>query len=171
MRTHRAGPRAWLTTQAWLDEYIASRRVPVIGGDTGSAWYYQNPMYFPQASTADANFIGLLNSLAAELIRKYPFHSAAHANRLAYAYGTRASKVLGHAKSIDDLGQSFGATLTEREVKYLMSSEWALTADDIVWRRSKLGLRLSPAEIAAIDDWIAAYRVAERPLLEAGGRT
>jgi glycerol-3-phosphate dehydrogenase len=51
-----------------------------------------------------------------------------------------------------------------------MSSEWALTADDIVWRRSKLGLRLSPAEIAAIDDWIAAHRVAERPLLEAGGR-
>jgi len=79
--------------------------------------------------------------------------------------------VLGHAKSLDDLGQSFGATMTEREVRYLMSSEWALTADDIVWRRSKLGLRLSPAEIAGIDDWIAAHRVAERTLLEAGGRT
>ncbi len=115
--------------------------------------------------------VSAISALADELIRKYPFLSAAHANRLAHAYGTRASKVLGHAKSLDDLGQSFGATLTEREVKYLMSSEWALTADDIVWRRSKLGLRLSPAEIAAIDDWIAAYRVAERPLLEAGGRT
>jgi glycerol-3-phosphate dehydrogenase len=73
-----------------------------------------------------------------------------------------------------DLGQSFGATLTESEVRYLMSSEWACTAEDIVWRRSKLGLRLSPAEIAAIDDWIAAHRVSvsvERPLLEAGRRT
>jgi glycerol-3-phosphate dehydrogenase len=80
--------------------------------------------------------------------------------------------VLGHAKCLDDLGQSFGATLTEREVSYLMASEWALTADDIVWRRSKLGLRLSPAEIAVIDDWIAAHRIPrESPLLEAGGRT
>jgi glycerol-3-phosphate dehydrogenase len=61
--------------------------------------------------------------------------------------------------------------LTESEVRYLMSSEWARTAEDIVWRRSKLGLRLSPAEIAAIDDWIAAHRVSpEGSLLEAGGR-
>jgi glycerol-3-phosphate dehydrogenase len=53
-----------------------------------------------------------------------------------------------------------------------MSVEWALTADDIVWRRSKLGLRLSASQIAAIDDWIAAHRVPrESPLLEAGGRT
>jgi glycerol-3-phosphate dehydrogenase len=116
--------------------------------------------------------VSAISALAAELIRKYPFLSTAHANRLAHAYGTRASKVLGHARSADDLGQSFGATLTEREVRYLMSSEWALTADDIVWRRSKLGLRLSPAEIAAIDDWIAAHRVPfGNPLLEAGGRT
>ena len=80
--------------------------------------------------------------------------------------------MLGNAKSIADLGQSFGATLTEREVRYLMSAEWALTAEDIVWRRSKLGLRLSAAEIAAIDDWIAAHRIPlESPLLEAGGRT
>jgi glycerol-3-phosphate dehydrogenase len=53
-----------------------------------------------------------------------------------------------------------------------MSSEWACTAEDIVWRRSKLGLRLSAAEIARLDDWISAHRVAsERRLLEAGGRT
>ena len=67
--------------------------------------------------------------------------------------------MLGKAKSIEDLGQSFGATLTEREVRYLMSVEWALTAEDIVWRRSKLGLRLSAAEITALDDWIAAHHV------------
>jgi len=80
--------------------------------------------------------------------------------------------VLGNAKSADDLGRSFGATLTEREVKYLISTEWACTADDIVWRRSKLGLRLSVNEIAAIDEWIAAHRVpVQSPLLEAGGRT
>jgi glycerol-3-phosphate dehydrogenase len=65
--------------------------------------------------------------------------------------------VLGKAKSAADLGLSFGATLTESEVRYLMTSEWAMTAEDIVWRRSKLGLRMSAAEIAALDDWIAAH--------------
>jgi glycerol-3-phosphate dehydrogenase len=71
-----------------------------------------------------------------------------------------------------DLGQSFGATLTASEVSYLMASEWALTSEDIVWRRSKLGLRMSSAEISALDDWMAAQRIAlESPLREAGGRT
>jgi glycerol-3-phosphate dehydrogenase len=116
--------------------------------------------------------VSAIPALTAELQRSYPFLSAAHANRLAHAYGTRAGKMLGNAKSFDDLGQSFGATLTEREVRYLMSVEWALTAEDIVWRRSKLGLRLSAAEISALDDWIAAHHVPlENPLREAGGRT
>jgi glycerol-3-phosphate dehydrogenase len=116
--------------------------------------------------------VSAVAALAAELIRTYPFLTAAHANRLAHAYGTRATKWLGAAKSMTDLGQSFGATLTASEVSYLMSSEWALTAEDIVWRRSKLGLRMSATEITALDDWIAAHRVPlEAPLLEAGART
>ena len=116
--------------------------------------------------------VSAIPALAAELVRLYPFLGPSHANRLAHAYGTRAGKMLGSAKSLADLGQSFGASLTESEVRYLMSSEWARTAEDIVWRRSKLGLRMSVSEIAAIDDWIAAHRAGgERPLLEAGGRT
>jgi len=116
--------------------------------------------------------VSAIPALSAELVRNYPFLNPAHANRLAHAYGTRATKLLGSAKSMADLGQSFGAGLTEAEVRYMMSSEWACTAEDIVWRRSKLGLRLSAAEIARVDDWISAHRAAsERPLLEAGGRT
>ena len=116
--------------------------------------------------------VSAIPALTAELQRNYPFLNTAHANRLAHAYGTRAARMLGNAKSIGDLGQAFGATLTESEVRYLMSAEWACTADDIVWRRSKLGLRLTPAEIAAIDDWISAHRTPlEGPLREAGGRT
>jgi glycerol-3-phosphate dehydrogenase len=116
--------------------------------------------------------VSAVAALSAELVRDYPFLTPAHANRLAHAYGTRAARWLGDAKSIGDLGRSFGATLTESEVLYLMASEWALTAEDIVWRRSKLGLRLSPAEIAALDDWITAHRVSvASPLREAGGRT
>jgi len=110
-------------------------------------------------------------ALTAELVRDHPFLAHEHANRLAHAYGTRATKVLGHAKSAADLGQSFGATLSEAEVRYLMANEWAVSAEDVVWRRSKLGLRLSPPEIKALDDWMAAHRSAgERLLREAGGR-
>jgi glycerol-3-phosphate dehydrogenase len=116
--------------------------------------------------------VSAIPALSAELVRNYPFLNAAHANRLAHAYGTRAAKLLGGAKSMADLGRSFGAGLTEAEVRYSMASEWACTAEDIVWRRSKLGLRLSTAEIARLDDWVSDHRVAsERPLLEAGGRT
>ncbi|GAC1615867.1 MAG: glycerol-3-phosphate dehydrogenase [Bradyrhizobium sp.] len=115
--------------------------------------------------------VSAIAALAAELQRNYPFLIPAQASRLAHAYGTRAVKLLGKAKSLADLGQSFGATLTEREVRYLMSSEWACTAEDVVWRRSKLGLRLSPAEIATLDDWMTAHRTRpEFPLVEAGGR-
>jgi glycerol-3-phosphate dehydrogenase len=116
--------------------------------------------------------VSALPALTAELRRDYPFLSQEHASRLAHAYGTRATKLLGSAKSLADLGQPFGATLTAAEVSYLMSSEWAVSAEDIVWRRSKLGLRMSPDEIATLDGWIAANRVPnESPLLEAGGRT
>jgi glycerol-3-phosphate dehydrogenase len=115
--------------------------------------------------------VSAVAALAAELVRSYPFLTLVHANRLAHAYGTRATKLLGTAKTLADLGQSFGATLTESEVRYLMSVEWARTAEDVVWRRSKLGLRLSVAEIAVIDDWIATNRgSSERPVLEARGR-
>jgi glycerol-3-phosphate dehydrogenase len=116
--------------------------------------------------------VSAIAALTAELTRDYPFLTQAHARRLAHAYGTRASKVLGTAKSAADLGQSFGATLTESEVRYLMSAEWACTAEDVAWRRSKLGLRLSADEISALDQWMAAHRAqGERPLREAGGRT
>ncbi|MGQ0685008.1 glycerol-3-phosphate dehydrogenase [Bradyrhizobium sp.] len=110
-------------------------------------------------------------ALTAELMREHPFLVHAHANRLAHAYGTRATKLLGNSRSMSDLGQCFGDTLTEAEVRYLMANEWAVTAEDVVWRRSKLGLRLTSAEISALDDWMAVNRDSrERPLREAGAR-
>ncbi|MDB5583074.1 MAG: glycerol-3-phosphate dehydrogenase, partial [Bradyrhizobium sp.] len=115
--------------------------------------------------------VSAIAALTAELVRNYRFLSDANASRLAHAYGTRAAKMLGSAKSLADLGQSFGAGLTESEVRYLMAHEWARSAEDIVWRRSKLGLRLSAGEIAALEDWIAANQVPTgRPLLEVRGR-
>jgi len=156
-----------ITTYRRLAEEALERLSPYLrSAKAREGWTAKSPL---PGGDLDVSAIA---ALSAELVRNYPFLTPVHANRLAHAYGTRASKLLGHAKSLGDLGQSFGATLTESEVRYLMSSEWALTADDIVWRRSKLGLRLSPAEIAAIDDWIGAHGVASgRPLLEARGRT
>jgi glycerol-3-phosphate dehydrogenase len=96
---------------------------------------------------------------------RYPFLEPALTRRLVRAYGTLVADILGNAKSQADLGKIFGADLTEAEVRYLAHREWAMTAEDIVWRRSKLGLRLTKAEIAEIDDYLkillAARKAAE----------
>lgn len=62
------------------------------------------------------------------------------------------------------LGRAFGGGLTEREVRHLMRHEWAETAAAVVWRRTKLGLRMSPAEIEALDALMQAPATADRPL-------
>ena len=93
---------------------------------------------------------------------RYPFLSPNLARRLTRAYGTLVPSVLNDAKSLTDLGRLFGADLTEAEVRYLMASEWAHSAVDIVWRRSKLGLRLSTAEITTIDDYMRSARAARQ---------
>ena len=155
-----------ITTYRRLAEEALQRLAPYLrSAKAREGWTAKSPL---PGGDMDVSAVA---ALTAELVRNYPFLPPAHASRLAHAYGTRAGKLLGNANSTADLGQAFGATLTEREVRYLMSVEWACTAEDVVWRRSKLGLRLSAAEIAAIDDWIAAHRIPlENPLLEAGGR-
>jgi glycerol-3-phosphate dehydrogenase len=76
---------------------------------------------------------------------RWRFLSEAQAQRLVGAYGRRVPDMLREAKSRADLGRSFGPELTEAEVRYLMTREWARFPDDILWRRSKLGLTM-PAE-------------------------
>jgi glycerol-3-phosphate dehydrogenase len=102
--------------------------------------------------------MGGVDALTRQLLLDYPFLSKRHALRLAHAYGTHARRLLGRAASLADLGRDFGQTLTEREVLYLMAHEFAQIAEDVVWRRSKLGLRLTKEEIVALDCWMAAQR-------------
>ena len=71
--------------------------------------------------------------------------------RLVRAYGTLTREILAGVERVEDLGRLFGADLFEREVRYLVRAEYARCAADVVWRRSKLGLRLTPDEIAALD--------------------
>jgi glycerol-3-phosphate dehydrogenase len=93
-------------------------------------------------------------ALKTRLAQTYPFLVPRWTDRLVKAYGTQAFDVLGDAKTPADLGHDFGADLSEREVVWLMSREFARRAEDIVWRRSKLGLRLTPEQIAELDDWM-----------------
>ena len=86
----------------------------------------------------------------------HPWLPQALAARLVRAYGTRTERLLAGRRRIADLGPTFGADLTEAEVRYLMREEFARSADDVLWRRSKLGLRLSPAEAAALDGYMRA---------------
>jgi glycerol-3-phosphate dehydrogenase len=92
--------------------------------------------------------------LTADLRRTYPFLDAFWAGRLIRAYGTEAAVMLGDAKAPEDLGPDFGATLTGREVAWMMRHEFARSAEDVVWRRTRLGLRLSADQIAALEAWM-----------------
>ena len=92
-------------------------------------------------------------ALAEGLRRDYPFLDAAWAARLVRLYGTEARTLLGTAQSKADLGRDFGATLTEAELVWLQTQEFARSAEDVIWRRTKLGLRLSEAEVAGVAQW------------------
>jgi len=81
---------------------------------------------------------------------RWPFLGEAEAQRLVSAYGSRLSAVLGDAGERADLGPAFGPQLTGAEVRYLMAKEWARFPDDILWRRSKLGLTMTPADRDAL---------------------
>jgi len=87
---------------------------------------------------------------------RWPFLTEATARRLARAYGLRCEQFLGEAKSLADLGPVLAGDLTGAEVRYLVAREWAQTADDVLWRRSKLGLSASVEERTAIAQFIAS---------------
>jgi glycerol-3-phosphate dehydrogenase len=89
---------------------------------------------------------------------RWPFLSEPTARRLLRAYGLRAERFLGEAQSLDDLGPVLTGDLTAAEVRYLVENEWVESADDILWRRSKLGLTATPEERGAIEDLVAALR-------------
>ncbi len=120
--------------------------------------------HFPQAKAAWTARVALpggdfpqdgVAALTARLTAAYPFLTAYWAGRMIRAYGTEAFAILGKVTSIEALGQDFGATLTEAEVRWLMAHEYAVTAADIVWRRSKLGLRLTADQIETLDRFMA----------------
>jgi glycerol-3-phosphate dehydrogenase len=116
--------------------------------------------FFPQMSgawTGDAPLPGgdvpggNIEAYIAEFSARHAFLPPETARRLVRAYGTRAEGVIGEAKSLDDLGRDFGGGLSEAELRYLAGNEWARSADDVLWRRSKLGLRVAGEAEQEID--------------------
>jgi glycerol-3-phosphate dehydrogenase len=89
-------------------------------------------------------------ALARSLARRYPFLGEAQARRLTRLYGTLAEGFLGEATSAADLGEDFGHALTAAEVDYLIAHEWARSAEDVLWRRTKLGLHFTPEQTARL---------------------
>lgn len=138
-----------ITTNRVLAEQAVDKLKPFFGS-LGSGWTAGVPLPggdFPVTGVGD---------LIAGLEADYPFLDGRWARRLVRAYGTEAREMLGKAAKPGDLGRDFGATLTGREVQWLMDREFARTAADVVWRRSKLGLRMAEDQIAALDDWMKA---------------
>lgn len=117
--------------------------------------------WFPQmkpAWTASAPLPGGEQPLqASELTQRHPWLPASLAQRWARTYGTRSWQLLEGATSLEDLGEEFGAGLYAREVRYLRDQEWAVEADDIAWRRTKLGLFLSAEQCNALQTWLAEH--------------
>jgi len=127
---------------------LLAQRIPALS--SRPAWTAQSPL--PGGDFPEDGQPRLIASLSA----RYPFLSDADAARIARAYGTRAERWLGSAADWGDLGRHFGHGLSEAEIRYLREEEWATTAEDVLWRRSKLGLHMSEAERAAVKAFIGA---------------
>ena len=111
----------------------------------------------PGGDIAGTDFGAFLAALG----NQYPWMPAALLERLAAAYGTRVDRLLGEARSLQDLGEAVLPGLYPAEIEYLRNEEWAVTAEDILYRRSKLALHLPADAAARLDDWLARHPRAE----------
>ncbi|EJO61757.1 glycerol-3-phosphate dehydrogenase domain protein, partial [Burkholderia multivorans ATCC BAA-247] len=123
-------------------------------GRDAPAWTAGAPL--PGGDIANAKFDAFADAFA----KRHRWLPAPLARRYARAYGTRAARVVGNAQSLADLGAEIVPGLFEAELRYLRDTEWATCAQDVLWRRSKLGLHVAPGTLdaasAALDAWFAA---------------
>ncbi|MEM9268129.1 MAG: FAD-dependent oxidoreductase, partial [Pseudomonadota bacterium] len=133
-----------ITTYRRLAEEAVEKVMP----EVGKGWTDTAPL-----PGGDFPVDGVQSEIA-RLCEAHPYLSQAWAKRLVRAYGTDAALVLGDASGPQDLGPDFGATLTGREVDWLVDKEYAQAAEDILWRRSKLGLRVAPEGVEALSAYL-----------------
>lgn len=128
-----------ITTFRRLAEHALEKLTPLLG-ERGGPW--TATAHLPGGDIQDADFDGFLAGLS----REYAWAPPRLLKRLARAYGTRTRRLLDGARALGDLGDDFGAGLTTREIDYLKREEFALTSEDVLWRRSKLSLHMTPQE-------------------------
>jgi glycerol-3-phosphate dehydrogenase len=146
-----------ITTYRRLAEDVVDKLAPLLGcrNDPWTANARLPGGDLPGAAQPNVQFDAFLASLAT----RYPWLPAALRHRYARAYGSRIAHLIGDARALAGLGQEVLPGLYAAEVDYLRRKEWAVTAEDILWRRSKLGLHLPRNAGAALDDWLAAHPV------------
>jgi len=132
-----------ITTYRRLAEAALEMLRPHVGG-ARHGWTDRATL--PGGDLPRADFEAFLQDVR----RRWPFLGERLSLRLAHAYGTRIERILGTASAMDDLGEHYGAGLTAAELDYLRSREWARDPDDVLWRRTKLGLHLSEREQARV---------------------
>lgn len=137
-----------LTTSRRLAEHMLEK-VELLLGKKAPSWTAHAAL--PGGEFAIADYDLELKRLQV----KYPFLASAHAQRLFRLYGLKAYDLLGESASFSDLGQLFGADLYAKEVDYLTAHEWAQTAEDILWRRTKLGLHFKPDEVLSLEKYLS----------------
>jgi glycerol-3-phosphate dehydrogenase len=138
-----------ITTYRRLAEHALETLGPLLGG-ARPAWTAAAPL--PGGDIPNGDMAVLIEAAQ----RKWSWLPIPMARRYAHAYGTRMERLLGNGGSIPDLGQPLGDSIYEAELEYLVTGEWAQTAEDVLWRRSKLGLHVSPATAHAVDAWMRA---------------
>jgi glycerol-3-phosphate dehydrogenase len=138
-----------ITTYRRLAESALEKLAPHAAWAARSTWTVTGTL--PGGDFPVDGFEARVDALAAS----HPWLARKTVTRLVRAYGTRASGILDGAAGVDDLGRHFGADLYEREVRYLMRAEWAKRAADVLWRRSKLGLRFTASEQEALERFMA----------------
>jgi len=143
-----------ITTYRKLAEHALDKLLPRLGAGRPPRPAWTERATLPGGDLPNADFEAFLSTFQAGR----PWLPADLAHRLARAYGTRVEAVLGSARSLADLGENLGSGLHEAEVDYLMDREWARSAADVLWRRSKLGLHLPQSGAARLADWIAQRR-------------
>ena len=99
---------------------------------------------------------------AAAFKNRHPWLPKDVARRLCRLYGTMAERIVGTSTKLTDMGIDFGGGLYEREVDWLVREEWANSADDILWRRTKLGLHVPAEGVVLLAEWLAGSRTLAR---------
>ena len=135
-----------ITTYRRLAEEAIDRLAPLVGSMSGKHWTATEPL-----PGGDFDVSGR-QALADSLVARHSFLDPGEALRIASAYGTLASEWLGDSRDRRDLGQDFGGGLSQAEVNYSMDREWARTPEDMLWRRTKLGLKVDASGVAALGD-------------------